>query len=109
MGDDIKSFKIGDSHRAGMTTPATKAGKLGMEAAEATQSLGFTRIEGLLDDEDPVAVGDSLNAILKSLEELHAGASTNRDKLQAQKAMVAVEKAVDLMDYLYQTKESLES
>lgn len=107
MGDDeIKSFKIGDSHRQGLSAPAQKADETA-SASEASQSLGFTRIETLLDNDDPESVGASLNSVLQALSELEQNAPSNRDKLQAQKAIVAVEKAVDLMDYLYQTKQSM--
>lgn len=102
----LDGFKIGDSHRPGMSAPAKRAG----QADESvSQSVGFGRIEELLEKEDPVEVGQSLNRLLKELEAFGESASTNRDKAAAKKATAAVERAVDLMDYLFQTKAEMQS
>jgi hypothetical protein len=102
----LESFKIGDTKRAGVAQP----GKKGKDKAEPpSQSLGFTRIENLLEKEDPVNVAENLNALMKRLEEMHDKSSTNKDKAAAKKAMAAVERAVDLMDYLFQTKAAMET
>ena len=106
--EKMESFKIGDSHRQGMNAPAQKAGSAQQEAESASRSLGFTRIEELLENEDLDRVGDRLARILASLEEYQSGVSTQREKTAAQKAIAAVERTVDLMDFLYQTKSELE-
>lgn len=71
-------------------------------------SVGFARIESLLDKEDPAAVGATLSAIHKNLADLEDAAKSNRDKLQAQKARAGVELAIDMVEYLFHTKASLE-
>jgi len=107
MADEkLESFKIGDSHRPGMSAPASKGGKPADEAI--TSSLGFARIEELLEKEPPEQVGQSLNEIMSKLEELRDSADSNKVKAGATKALAAVERTVDLMDYLYQTKQQLE-
>jgi len=108
MGDDeLKNFKIGANHRQGMSAPKTPVQKVGEEPADNV-SLGFTRIESLLENEDPTKVGENLSHILESLGALKDESGTNRDKSQAQKAIGAVERAVDMLDYLYQVKAELE-
>ena len=106
MGDDkIDSFKIGDTHRDGMSAPAQRGGSDVPE--EATQSMGFARIESLLENEDPVEVGENLNQLLVALEELAGGADGKKQKLALQRATAAVERAVDLLDFLFQTKTAM--
>ena len=105
--DKLKTFKIGDSHRPGMSAPTRKAGNLQEE--EAAASLGFTRIETLLEKEDPVLVGEGLNRVMKQLEELQASGDSNKERAAAKAGMAAVERAVDLIDYLFQTKAAMES
>lgn len=73
-----------------------------------SQSVGFARIESLLDKEDPAKVGSALTVLHESLGRIEAAAKANREKLQAQKARAGVELAIDMMDYLYQTKAQLE-
>ncbi len=107
MADDkLKSFKIGDSQRP-TAAPVTQKGD--QPASEESVTLGFARIENMLEKEDPVAIGENLNTLLKNLEELQSTVTTNKEKLAAKKAIAAVERAVDLMDFLFQTKTQLES
>ena len=103
----LESFKIGDTQKAGVNAPK-KGGAAEQQAESEVYSLGFTRIEKILEDEDAAAVSDNLNKLLISLEEFERGASTNKDKSAAKKAIVAVERAADLLDYLFQTKSSMQ-
>ncbi len=98
----LESFKIGD------TQPRTAAPIKGSgKPQEEAISLGFSRIENMLEREDPVNVGEDLNKILKDLEEYQEKAPSNKEKLAAKKAIAAVERAADLMDFLFQTKEQM--
>jgi hypothetical protein len=106
----LESFKIGDTHRPGMTPPVDPvASKRTPAQQQETYSLGFARIETMLEKEDPATVSAELNVILQELQALQDQASSNREKLAAKKAMAAIERAVDLMDYLFQTKAAMES
>ena len=108
MTKKMESFKIGDTQKVGVAAPVKK-GSAKPSAEPQAYSLGFNRIENLLEKEDPVAVGASLNTLLVKLEEFHTKSSTNKDKAAAKKAIIAVERAVDLIDYLFQTKAALET
>lgn len=107
----IEGFKIGDTHREGMSRPpAAVVPKKGAAPAQKQAfSVGFARIEALLDNEDPVEVGKQLNEILIALDELQKRGGSNKEKLAMRRAVAAVERAVDLMDYLYQTKAAMEA
>ena len=102
---ELKSFKIGDTQRpsVGSSGPAQ-----GQEIVEAT-SVGFARIEQLLDSESPESVATQLTELLSTLESFQENASSNKDKAASKKAIAAVARSADLMDYLFQTKASLES
>jgi hypothetical protein len=105
----VDPFKIGDSHRPGMSKPVqTTAAKRAENQEPQAFSLGFARIETMLEREDPDQVGEGLSNILKDLKALGEKAKANKDKLAVKKATAAVERAVDLMDYLFQTKAVLE-
>jgi hypothetical protein len=62
----------------------------------------------LLESETPDGVSTQLTSILGSLEQFGADATTPKDKSASKKAIAAVERAADLMDYLFQTKVSME-
>lgn len=101
MADDkLEAFKIGDTRK-----PAVSAPKKTGDSAEA-QSLGFRRIEGILETEDRASVGASLGALRDSLQ-AYEQAGGNKEKAAAKKAIVAVDRAVELMDFLFATKESM--
>ena len=105
---ELKSFKIGDNQQAGISSPISSKTSNDAGSPES-QSVGFARIEKILEDETPETIGKKLNTLISDLETYGNEASTNKDKLAAQKAIGAVEKVADLMDYLFQTKESLQS
>jgi len=105
---ELKSFKIGDNQSAGISSPVSAKANAAADSPES-QSVGFARIEKILEDETPETIGEKLNSLISELETYGNEASTNKDKLAAEKAVGAVEKVADLMDYLFQTKGSIES
>jgi hypothetical protein len=102
-GKKLESFKIADTRKPGVTSPA-KAEPVPAPAPES-QSLGFKRIEGLLERDEPAAVRAGLESLKGELARLEAG--SNKDKAAAKKALAAVDRAAELMDFLYKTKESM--
>ena len=104
----LEAFKIGDTQRAGVSK-ATKATEPDNQSQSETHSLGFRRIETILESDDVAAVGDSLNGLLQKLEVFQGSATDNKDKAAAKKAIIAVERTADLLDYLFQTKTSMQS
>jgi hypothetical protein len=104
----LESFKIGDTQKAGVSRPG-RAAQTDDRAESEAHSLGFRRIETILEEDDTGAVSEGLNALLQKLEEFQSAATTNRDKAAAKKAIVAVERTADLLDYLFQTKASMQS
>ena len=105
--EDLKSFKIGDMQGAPRAAPVKP--KQSMEPTPESQSVGFARIEKLLEAETPDAVTTQLTSILGNLEQFDADATTPKDKSASKKAIAAVERAADLMDYLFQTKAAMEA
>jgi hypothetical protein len=102
--DKLQSFKIGETQKPGVRTTNKKG-----ESAPPpeTQSFGFRRIEGILEKEDPATLSAGLTRIHDLLEALEKAAKSNKDKAAAKKALVAVERTADLLDYLFQTKAAL--
>lgn len=97
----LESFKIGDTRK-----PMVGSAKKAPSTQPEPVSIGFKRIEGLLDG-DPTEVRESLAALQANLAEFEKKSSANKDKAAAKKAIVAVEKTRDLMEHLYKTKEGL--
>ena len=106
--DDLKAFKIGDTQRPTVASSASSR-KAAPEESPETLSVGFARIERLLEAESPDSISEKLGSILNGLEGFDQGASTPKDKAASKKAIAAVERAADLMDFLFQTKDQLEA
>ena len=104
--EDLKSFKIGDMQGGPRAAPVKP--KQAAEPTPESQSVGFARIEKLLEAETPDAVTTQLTSILGNLEQFDSDATTPKDKSASKKAIAAVERAADLMDYLFQTKAAME-
>ncbi len=102
--NELDSFKIAETRKPGVSSP--KKGETAAPAAEA-RSLGFKRIEGLLEREDRATVQASLSRLKESLTALERGAKGNQDRAAAKKAIAAVDRTAELMDFLYDTKDSL--
>ena len=103
--EPLESFKIADAR----PRAAISGGANPDEADEEALTLGFQRIETLLDNEPQETVQARLEELASKLRALIDGANTNREKAQAKKALAAVERASDLMEHLYQTKAELEA
>jgi hypothetical protein len=102
----LESFKIADTRKPGVTTP-TPARAAEPAASPESQSLGFKRIEGLLESDEPAAVRQNLETLKGELAKLEKDATANKDKVAAKKALAAVDRAAELMDFLYKTKASM--
>ena len=89
----LKSFKISESHRAGISNPISSKVIL----PSHSQSVGFARIEKILE------------SLISHLEVFQTEATSNKEKLAGTKAIAAVERVTDLVDYLFQTKEALQT
>ncbi len=105
--EKLESFKIGDTRQPGVKK-AGKSDDAKRQAESEAASLGFRRIETILEDDDAVSVSENLNNLLQNLETFEKQAQNNRDRAAAKKAIVAVERVADLLDYLFQTKSSLQ-
>lgn len=101
----LESFKIADTRKPGVTTPMPARAETA--ASPESQSLGFKRIEGLLESDEPAAVRQNLETLKGELVKLEKDATANKDKAAAKKALAAVDRAAELMDFLYKTKASM--
>jgi hypothetical protein len=99
----LESFKIADTRRPGVSNTGRKA-----EAPKAeVKSVGFKRIETILENEDQPAVEARLTKIAEGLGEYAEQAKGNKGKAAAKKAVAAVERTRELMNHLYQTKTAM--
>ena len=106
MADDkLASFKIGEKQKPKVKS---SAGGKATKKTQANQTLGFARIEEILDLEAPGAVGARLAAILDDLDAGLAASTTPKDKSAYRKSRGALERTIDLLDYLFRTKEALQ-
>ena len=99
----LESFKVGERRKPTVTSPA----KVKEEAEQPSTSLGFSRIEGMLDNEAPDDVRASMASIMSGLEAYEAKAVTAKDKTAAKKAKLAVEQTVAILEFLFQTRENM--
>jgi hypothetical protein len=108
MADDknLKSFKISETQKPKVKAPAKPKVEETSEVEDT--SLGFARIEALLDKDTPDDVRRNLGALLTSLNEHEAEAKSQKAKAGVKRAKVAVERTQELLDYLFQTKESMQ-
>jgi hypothetical protein len=95
---DLKGFKISDQ----VKQPVDRARPKKEEAAAPPPSVGFPRIEALVESGDLGGLAGRLEA----LREL-AKSGSNKDKLAAKKAAGAYERAQALLSYLLETKARL--
>lgn len=96
--EDLKGFKISDQVKAPVEKPRGKKA----EAAAPPPSVGFPRIEAVVESGD---LG-GLEGRLGQLKELQK-AGGNKEKLAAKKAAAAYERAAALLNYLLDTKARL--
>ena len=105
--EKLESFKVGDAFKNPVGVQQKKRkDEPAPEAAEST-SLGFARIERILEQEDPEKVGAALDRMQEQLTNFHDAAGTNKDKSAATKALAAVKHAAELLGLLFETKANL--
>jgi len=102
----LETFRISDTRKATVLAPKKPTPPTREEVSQAA-SLGFRRIEKILEDEEPEILGQSLARLLKDLEAFRKRTRSVKDKSAAKKAIAAVERTADLMDYLFQTRAAL--
>ena len=102
--DDLSTFRISDMRRASVRA-STKPGKPEPEAQEP--SVGFPAVEARLESSSADGVAEELRGSYEQLEALTAGKDI-KTKAAAKKAMGAYERAADLFEYLFQTKDALQ-
>lgn len=104
MPENLKSFRIGDLRRPEVKRSAGSQAAPEQEAAES--SLGFPAIEARLEGGDMDALIEEISPRYGALEAL-SGSGDRRSQAAAKRAMAAYERAADLFEYLYATKEAL--
>lgn len=102
----MESFKISDTHRPQVSSVAQRTKDT--EGEKESFSLGYEKIEKILENEDPQVMLAGLNGSLEQLRSIESEGS-NKEKLAAGKAAVAYERTIELLDYLFQTKEALQN
>lgn len=104
-GGNFQSFKIADTRKPTVQRrgPVNTGGE-----QEEQRSLGFARIERILENENHGSINAKLTDMLDGLADFEQTANANKDKAAVKKAIVAIERAADLMEYLFQTKAHLE-
>ena len=102
-GGSLQSFKIADTRK-----PTVQRRGPAAKTEDEQRSLGFARIERILENEDQNSINAKLTDMLDGLHDFNASSTANKDKAAVKKAMVAIERAADLMEYLFQTKAELE-
>ena len=100
--EELSGFKIGDTQKPGVLQPMRRS--VTNAGVSKNASVGFPHLERMLEDEKPAVVAARLDALHARLGEFETSTSGARDKGAAKKAMVAVERTADLMDYLYGVK-----
>lgn len=106
--EKLESFKISDTQRAGVSRPG-RTRRPERQTEDEAHSIGFRRIETILEEDNASAVSEDLNTLLQKLEEYQSQSTTNKERVAAKKAIVAVERTADLLDYLFETKTALQS
>ncbi|MBI1944818.1 MAG: hypothetical protein HYS27_03935 [Deltaproteobacteria bacterium] len=97
--DELKSFKVGDKVKKTVEPPRPGAKA---EPAPQAASVGFPRIEAVVEQDQPDLTG--LQARRAELSTLATGAKANKDKAAAKKAALAYQRAEELIAYLLETK-----
>ena len=103
----LESFKIADTRKPTVVAPVPKTA--GASSISEAHSLGFRRIEEILEKEEPGDVKATLERMAAELTDLEKSTSSNKTKAAAKKAIVAVTRTSDLMEYLFQTKATMQA
>ena len=103
----LETFKVADKH-APRVKPSAGAAKPAAESQEAhKETLGFARIEEVLDSAMPGDVQRSLVQLTDSLDTYMSDVRGQKERAQAKRAKMAVERTIDLLAYLFATKEAM--
>ena len=105
----MESFKIGESRKPSVSSPKRAQAQAAQRTDTEKFSLGFGRIEQILEADDAATVSEELNKILEALEQFERQAKTPKDKAAVKKAIVAIERTADLLDHLFQTKAAMQT
>lgn len=103
----LETFKVGDKH-APRVKPSAAASKGAHPATEEPkETLGFARIEEVLDAAEPGDVQRSLVQLTDTLDTYMSDNRGQKERAQAKRAKMAVERTIDLLAYLFETKEAM--
>lgn len=102
---NLESFKIGDTRKPTVASPQRKVEE--PEARPDDQSIGFRRIEAILETEEPAGISAALDRMRQQLEELRSGTKMNKIKASVTKALAAIDLTSELMRHLFLTKEDM--
>ncbi|MBC7794957.1 MAG: hypothetical protein H7Z43_14725 [Clostridia bacterium] len=102
-GENLQSFKIADTRKP--TVQGRKQSN--QDDSGDSRSLGFARIERILENENHSTIKEKLTVLLDAVAEYEDGASAAKEKAAVKRAVIAIERAAELMAYLFQTKDEL--
>lgn len=103
----LETFKVGDKH-APRVKPSAGAHKGAQPVTdEPKETLGFARIEEVLDASQPGDVQRSLVQLTDALDTYMSDNRGQKERSQAKRAKMAVERTIDLLAYLFETKEAM--
>ena len=105
--DELKSFKIGDSQPKRLTPTRKDAEAARKEAEAEAASVGFRRIEELLDDHDEDTVRAKLDGLESACSERLEAAKSHKDKAAAQKAQKAIVQVRGLIEHLFDIRRQI--
>lgn len=103
----MESFKIGDARRPQVASSVAQRKGAKEAQTQGSQSIGFERIEKFLEQEDASEQIKALEDSIASLQQLKADAVSPREKAAAEKAIVAYEHLMNLVQFLLKTKEDM--
>ena len=99
----LKTFKISDTQRP----MVSRSGMPQEQQQPESFSLGYEKIELLLETEDPNEVVSGMNRSLGSLQQVFENTRIQREKDAAIKSIRAYELTLDLLEFLFQTRTTL--
>lgn len=103
MSDPIKAFKISDAVKQPVERP--RPGQKAQPAPPPVASVGFPRIEALVESDAPDLTG--IEARLLQLDELAKSSKSQKEKLAAARAAKSYEKTRALLQKLFATKQQM--
>ena len=104
---NLESFKAGAKHPLGVRKGGKPAAGAAATKTDEAPTLGFARIEKILDNELATDVQQSLGAVADALDNISNSPAAAKEKANARKAKVAVTRTVELLAFLFATKQQL--